>query len=76
MKNTVVSRRSCLLSIAEVAWLLGMDISQVCRAIRLGRLPIVRRHGRVLVPIRALSHLVCDDESCEPPAGVLERGGA
>lgn len=76
MMFTIASRRSCLFSIAEVAWLLGVDKSQVCRAIRLGRLPVVRRHGRVLVPARALAHLAQENRSCEPPVGAVERGGA
>ncbi|MFB9301952.1 hypothetical protein [Kibdelosporangium philippinense] len=29
----------------------------MCRAIRLGRLPVVRRRHRVLVPAHALAHL-------------------
>jgi excisionase family DNA binding protein len=76
MMLTIVSRRSCLLSIAEVAWLLGVDNSQVCRAIRLGRLPAVRSRGRVLVPARALAHLVHEDRRLEPPVGAASRGGA
>lgn len=57
MKNTVSTHSSCLLSIAEVAWLLGIDNSRVCRAIRVGTLPVVRRGRRVLVPAHALAHL-------------------
>lgn len=76
MKNEISTSGPRLLSIAEVAWLLGMDTSQVCRAIRLGRLPVVRRRGRVLVPAGALAHLACDNGSCEPPATTLRRGGA
>lgn len=73
---TNVSRRSCLLSIAEVAWLLGVDNSQVCRAIRLGRLPVVRRRGRVLVSAGSLADLTHRGWSCEPPATAAGRGGA
>jgi excisionase family DNA binding protein len=76
MTFTISSRRSCLLSIAEVAWLLGMDNSQVCRAIRLGRLPVVRSRGRVLVPAYALAPLTDRDLCTEPLAGACERGGA
>lgn len=57
MKNTVCKSSSDLLSIPEVAWLLGVDNSHVCRAIRTGLLPVVRRRGRVLVPAYALVHL-------------------
>jgi len=60
MKNSVTSRGQCLLSIAEVAWLLDIDNSQVCRAIRLGKLPVVRRRNRLLVPAHALAHLAGD----------------
>ena len=57
MKNTICKPSSALLSIPEVAWILGVDNSRVCRAIRIGLLPVVRRRGRVLVPARALIHL-------------------
>jgi hypothetical protein len=61
MKNTICKSSSVLLSIPEVAWLLGVDNSRVCRAIRIGLLPVVRRRGRVLVPARALVHLADND---------------
>jgi hypothetical protein len=58
MKNTTTCKSSSgLLSIPEVAWLLGVENSCVCRAIRTGLLPVVRRRGRVLVPAHALAHL-------------------
>ncbi len=50
----------CFLSIAEVAWLLGVENSAVCRAIRQGRVQVVRRRGRVLVRARSLAHLLSD----------------
>jgi excisionase family DNA binding protein len=84
MKNAISIQGSSLLSIAEVAWLLGVDNSQVCRAIRLGRLPVVRRRGRVLVPAYVLAYLASGDlpdgdlweggPRMEPPAA--GRGGA
>jgi DNA-binding protein Rv2175c, wHTH domain len=46
-----------LLAIPEVAWLLGVDTSRVCRLIRVGVLPVVRRRSRVLVPAHVLAHL-------------------
>jgi len=73
MKNTISTQVPSLLSIAEVAWLLGVDNSQVCRAIRLGRLPVARRRGRVLVPAHVLAHLAA---GTEPPAGRPGGGGA
>jgi hypothetical protein len=63
MKNTVSNCPRLLLSIPEVAWILGVDNSRVCRAIRIGLLPVVRRRGRVLVPACALAHLADSDES-------------
>jgi hypothetical protein len=66
MIATNASHRSHLLPVADVAWLLGVDDSQVCRAVRLGRLPMVRRRGRVLVPARALAHLA---DSGDRPGG-------
>ncbi len=63
MKNTTCKSSSVLLSIPEVAWLLGVDNSRVCRAIRTGVLPVVRRRGRVLVPAHALAHLADKGDS-------------
>jgi len=67
MKNTVCTSKSVLLSIPEVAWLLGVDTSRVCRAIRTGLLPVVRRRRRVLVPAHALAHLA--DTGDRPDGG-------
>lgn len=81
MNKNVTNQR--LLSVPEVAWLLGVDNSVVCRAIRLGRLPVVRRRGgRVLVPAHVLAHLATAGDlvvsvgGVEPPADAGERGGA
>jgi excisionase family DNA binding protein len=81
MKKTNANQVPRLLSIAEVAWLLGVDNSAVCRAIQAGVLPVVRRRGRVLVPGHVLMHLASADlpdsaRSAKPPAGADERGGA
>ncbi|RSM64102.1 helix-turn-helix domain-containing protein [Kibdelosporangium aridum] len=57
MKNNTFSGSSCFLSIAEVAWILGVDNSHVCRDIRVGILPVVRRRNRLLIPAHALAHL-------------------
>lgn len=38
------------LSIRQAAWLLGVSESRVCRAIRLGRLPYVRRRTCLVIP--------------------------
>jgi hypothetical protein len=58
MKTTISAGSLALLSIPEVAWLLGVDNSRVCRLIRVGLLPVVRRRSRVLVPAHVLAHLV------------------
>jgi len=52
-----------LLSIPEVAWLLGVDNSRVCWAIRVGVLPVVRRRGRMLIPSHTLAYLADGDDS-------------
>jgi excisionase family DNA binding protein len=77
MKNHVSVHSSCLLSISEVAWLLGVTNSRVCRAIRVGMLPVVRRGRRLLIPAHALAHLA-DDGPCADPeqAGATGRGDA
>jgi hypothetical protein len=57
MQNTIPAGPPALLSIPEVAWLLGVDNSRVCQLIRVGLLPIERRRSRVLVPAHVLAHL-------------------
>jgi excisionase family DNA binding protein len=74
MKNTVSTHSSCLLSIAEVAWLLGVNHSLVCRAIRVGALPAVRRGRRLLVPAHALAHLTDDSDPCAEPGQAWPAG--
>lgn len=76
MKNAISTRRPGLLSIAEAAWLLGVDNSCVCRAIRVGLLPVVRRRDRVFVPAHTLAYLADDDRTAEPSARAVRRGGA
>jgi hypothetical protein len=76
-KNHGSARGRLLLSIPEVAWLLGVDNSVVCRAVRLGIIPVVRRRGRLLVPAHVVAYLADSPESgdsrTDPPAG---RGDA
>jgi hypothetical protein len=48
-----------LLSIRDAAWALGVDQSVVCRAIRRGVLPLVKRRGRTGVPVAAVTRLLC-----------------
>ncbi|MBB4684764.1 helix-turn-helix domain-containing protein [Amycolatopsis jiangsuensis] len=45
-------------SIQEVAWILGVSKSEVCRLIRVGTLPAVRRHSRLVVPAHAVARLL------------------
>lgn len=66
MKNSFSTGSTALLSVTEVAWLLGVDNSHVCRAIRIGLLPVARRKGRVLVPAHALAHLANSDPAGRP----------
>jgi excisionase family DNA binding protein len=76
MNNSHSDRSSRLLSIAEVAWLLGIDTSKVCRAIRQGRLPVVRRGRRLMVPAHALAHLTDNDDAGADQAELGGRGDA
>ncbi len=48
--------RSELLPVDQVAWLTGRGRAEICRAVRMGVLPVVRRRGRVLVPMCAVAH--------------------
>jgi hypothetical protein len=48
-----------LLSVREAAWALGVDQSVVCRAIRRGAMPLVKRRGRAVVPVAAVTRLMC-----------------
>jgi hypothetical protein len=48
---------SGVFSIREAAWILGVDTSEVCRLIRVGVLPTIRRRSRLVVPAHALARL-------------------
>jgi hypothetical protein len=56
--NKIAPGRS-LLSVRDAAWALGVDQSVVCRAIRRGVLPLVKRRGRTGVPVAAVTRLLC-----------------
>ncbi|SFQ75453.1 helix-turn-helix domain-containing protein [Amycolatopsis rubida] len=45
-------------SIREVGWVLGVGEAEVCRLIRVGVLPAVRRRGRLVVPAHAVALLL------------------
>ena len=47
-----------MFSIREVSWILGVDESEVCRLIRVGVLPTVRRRTRLVVPAHAVARLL------------------
>lgn len=70
------SHPSGLLSISEVAWLLGVSESGVCRAIRVGAVPVVRRGRRLLIPANALAHLADSGDPRADQAGSVGRGDA
>ncbi|TNC19415.1 MerR family transcriptional regulator [Amycolatopsis alkalitolerans] len=50
--------RPAYYSIRKAAWILGVEPSRISRAIRLGKLRAVRRHGQLLVPAGALTRLL------------------
>lgn len=56
--NKIAPGRS-LLSVRDAAWALGVEQSVVCRAIRRGVLPLVKRRGRTGVPVAAVTRLLC-----------------
>ncbi len=58
--NTTVSRagRTDFLTIKEAAWILGVEQTLICRAIRTGALPAVHRRSRLVVPAAALQRLL------------------
>jgi excisionase family DNA binding protein len=58
--STTISRagRSDFHTIKEAAWILGVNQSWICRAIRTGALPAVRRRSRLVVPAAALQRLL------------------
>jgi excisionase family DNA binding protein len=76
MKNSHSAPSPRLLTIADVAWLLGIDKSRVCRAIRLGRVRVVRRRRQLLIPAHALAHLADSDDPRADQAGPVGRGDA
>jgi hypothetical protein len=59
MKSTKpIAGRPAYYSTTETAWILGIDLSAVHRAIRIGALPAVRRRSRLVVPAAALHRLL------------------
>lgn len=68
-------RTSAFYTVREVAWLLGIDPSKVCRAIRTGALPTARRRSRVLVPAHALARLLAGSAGISQPGEFGWNGG-
>jgi hypothetical protein len=71
--NRTVPGRS-VLSVRDAAWALGVDQSAVCRAIRRGVLPLVKRRGRTVVPVAAVTRLLC--QATTPARGARDGGDA
>jgi excisionase family DNA binding protein len=62
--------RPAYYTVREAAWILGVKPSTVSRAIRLGTLRAVWRHGRLVVPARVLIRLL-GGALCEPDRRAL-----
>jgi uncharacterized protein len=45
-------------SLADAAWILGVDINQIRRAIRVGALRAVRRRSRLVIPAAELRRVL------------------
>ncbi|QQQ80146.1 helix-turn-helix domain-containing protein [Saccharothrix sp. 6-C] len=45
-------------TVRQAAWVLGVEADTVHRAVRLGRLPVVRRRGRLVIPVNVLVRLL------------------
>jgi hypothetical protein len=51
-------KTSTYYSVSEVAWILGVRTSTVCRAIRTGAQPAVRRRSQLVVPVAVLRRML------------------
>ncbi|MFE2750599.1 helix-turn-helix domain-containing protein [Actinosynnema sp. NPDC059335] len=54
-------------TVRQAAWLLGVEPSTVHRAVRLGRLPVVWRRGRLVIPANVLVRLLGEPRSGGTP---------
>ncbi len=61
--------RPAYYTVRQAAWILGVKPSSVSRAIRLGTLRAVRRHGQLVAPADALIQLLG-----EPTGNDLQTG--
>lgn len=57
-KKPFQPKTSTYYSASDVAWLLGVRPSTVCRAIRTGALPAVRRRSQLVVPVAVLRRML------------------
>ncbi|UMP04381.1 helix-turn-helix domain-containing protein [Amycolatopsis sp. EV170708-02-1] len=57
-KTTHGAGHPAFYSVADAAWILGVDRDQIHRAIRLGVLPLVRRRSRLVIPAAALRRVL------------------
>jgi hypothetical protein len=67
--------RPAYYTVRQTAWILGVKPSAVSRAVRLGTLRAVWRHGQPLVPAHALSRLL-DGSTGNNPHLKRPAGGA
>jgi excisionase family DNA binding protein len=61
--------RPAYYTVREAAWILGIQPSTVSRAIRLGTLRAVPRHGRLVIPASALTRLLTEPTGNDPQTG-------
>ena len=54
-------------TVRQAAWVLGVEADTVHRAVRLGRLPVVRRRGRLVIPVNVLVRLLGSPRSGGTP---------
>jgi len=54
-------------SLAEAAWLLGVPLSTISKAVRTGAMPAVRRRSRLVVPAHVLEGLLDESAGGERP---------
>jgi excisionase family DNA binding protein len=61
--------RPAYYTVREAAWILGVKPATVSRAIRLGTLPAVWRHGRLVISAGALAQLLAKLSGTDPQTG-------
>lgn len=61
--------RPAYYTVREAAWILGVKPSTLSRAIRLGTLRAVWRHGRLVISAGALARLLAKPTGTDPHTG-------